>query len=185
MIITGIAHNPKRLHETSEQPSTELVYLAARALEKYQATSLVTSLSYGWDAALVKAAVEMKIPFTVAIPYPGRDTNMTREDMVIYYDLLSRAEDVYRINDTYCDTAVYECYCWCVDHSDQVLALWDYEFTGEIFQVIDYSIKHDKRVINLWEDWSQLYTLRKDTGPELTRQPVRGAQVYKGKPNQQ
>jgi hypothetical protein len=114
MIITGIAHNPQRLHEKSEQPSTELVYLAARALENYQATSLVTSLSYGWDEALAKAAVEMKIPFTVAIPYPGRDTSMKREDMVIYYDLLSRPEDVYRINEAYCDTAAYECFCWCV-----------------------------------------------------------------------
>ncbi len=179
MIITGIAHNPTRLHEKTNTPSAELIYLASKALREYKATRLITSLAAGWDQALAKAALELKIPYTVAIPYPGRDAGLSHEEQVLYYDLLARAGEVYQVNDTYCDTAVMECHCWRVDQSDCVLALWEYDFEGETFQVIDYALKNDKEVANLWKDWSNLFSLRKNNPAAYTSAArSKGAQIY-------
>ncbi len=178
MIITGIAHPPARLYEKSPLPSTELVYLAAKALKKYKAGHLVTSLSPGWEQALAKAALELDVPFTVAIPYPGRDNVLKKDSLVLYYELLAKAEEVFQISDTYCDTAVMECNCWRVDRADALLALWDYEFFGETFQVIDYALKNNKEVVNLWKDWEHLYGLRRKDKSAYTPKKRSGAQVF-------
>jgi hypothetical protein len=178
MIITGIAHTPARLHERTYLPSNELVYLASKALREFNATSLNTSLSLGWDQALAKAALELKIPYSVAIPYPGRDRVLKRDAQVIYYDLLAHAAEVTQVSEDYCDSAMLEAHMWRVDHSDYVLALWDYEFTGDCFRVIDYALNSDKPVANLWEDWRKLYMLRKGNHEYDREGRPRGAQVY-------
>jgi hypothetical protein len=178
MIITGIAHTPARLHERTYLPSNELVYLASKALREYNATSLITSLSLGWDQALAKAALELKIPFSVAIPYPGRDRVLKRDAQVIYYDLLAHSTDVHQVSEDYCDSAMLEAHIWRVEHSDYVLALWDYEFTGDCFRVIDFALKSDKPVANLWEDWRKLYMLRKSNQEINQQDRPHGAQVF-------
>lgn len=178
MIITGIAHTPARLHERTYLPSNELVYLASKALREYNATHLVTSLSLGWDQALAKAALELKIPYSVAIPYPGRDRVLKRDAQVIYYDLLSHAAEVNQVSEEFCDTAMIEAHIWRVEHAEYLLALWDYEFTGDCFRVIEYALKTDKPVANLWEDWRKLYTLRKTSKEFNPEGRPRGAQVY-------
>lgn len=181
MIITGIAHPPERLHERGPLPSPELIYLAKMALKEYEATHLVTSLEPGWDQALVKAAIELNIAFTVAIPFPGRDTALERESRLLYLDLLARAREVYRISECYNSTAWIDCHCWRVDQSGAVLALWEYEFSGETFKVMDYALKNDRQVINLWEDWFHLFNLRKKNSSLYTPRRSRGAQVFDGK----
>lgn len=178
MIMTGIAHTPTRLHERTYLPSNELVYLASKALREYNATSLITSLSLGWDQALAKAALELKIPFSVAIPYPGRDQVLKRDAQVLYYDLLAHATDVTQISDAYCDSAMLDAHLWRVEAADFVLALWDYEFTGDCFRVIDYALKCQKPVANLWEDWHALYALRKSSPEYEQERRHRGAQVF-------
>ncbi|MGE5223127.1 MAG: hypothetical protein ACM3PY_11870 [Omnitrophica WOR_2 bacterium] len=183
MIVTGIAHDPTRLNERGYLPSTELVYLASKALRAYQVKKLITSLNPGWDQALAKAAQELKIPYVVAIPYPGRDGGLKRDAQVLYYDLLARSDEVFRISEEYCDSAMLDCHCWRVDESDLVMALWDYEFEGETFDVIDYALKHGKEVANLWKDWSNLYTLRNNPDTIKVSSPdhpkaSRGARIY-------
>ncbi len=179
MIVTGISHAPARLHERTYLPSTELVYLATKALREYKAKHLVTSLSLGWEQALAKAAVELKVPFTVAIPYPGRDRVLRRDAQALYHELLSKADEVYQVSEEYDDSSMYEAHCWRVDCSDQVIALWDYEFRGDCFDVIKYALDHDRTVTNLWEDWRHLYMLRKNqTTYTSYGDRTRGAQVY-------
>jgi uncharacterized phage-like protein YoqJ len=178
VIITGIAHSPQRLLERSLLPSNELVYLASKALKVYDATRLITSLELGWEQALAKAAVELKIPFVVAFPFPGRDSTWDREIRILYYELLSRADEVYQVNDTFSETSLYECRCWQTDQADLVLALWDYEFDNDtVFDAIHYALDKDVKVTNLWQDWFMLNHLRKKNQPEIVSRH-KGAQVY-------
>ena len=178
MIITGVSHKPERLFERSSLPSNELVYLASKALKSYKATRLITSLEPGWEQALAKAAIELKIPYVIALPYPGRNSEWSREARVAYYELLSRAEEVYQINDSCSETALFECHTWQVDRADVVLALWDYEFEGDTFAVIDYALQQDVEVGNLWQDWSSLYKLRKQNTRNMVESSRKGAQVF-------
>jgi hypothetical protein len=178
MIATGIAHPPIRLHERSDIPSAELVYLATMALKTYGATHLITSLAQGWEQALTKAAIELKIPYTAAIPFPGRDAGWKREARLLYLDLLARAGDVYRICDEWSESAVMEGHFWRVDRAELLLGLWDFEFQGDTFQTMSYGLKSGVTVVNLWNDWSHLYNLRRTRPVVSIRNGKVGAQVF-------
>lgn len=181
MKITGIAHAPERLHERSCLPSGELVYLAKMALKEYGATHVITSLALGWEQALAKAALEMEIPYTVALPYPGRDAEWDREARTLYLDLLARASGVVRVSDTFSDTAMQECHEWCAEEADLVVALWDYVFHGAVFAAMTYASQQGKPVVNLWQDWHHLYSLRRKNPVVMVareEKPKRGAQVF-------
>jgi uncharacterized phage-like protein YoqJ len=177
MIVTGFAHSPERLQERSLLPSNELVYLASKALKTYQATRLITSLELGWEQALAKAAVELKIPFVVSFPFPGRDKDWSQENRVLYYELLSRAAELYQVNDEYSETALRECRAWQTEQADLILTLWDYEFEGDVYHAIHSALQQEVEVNNLWQDWLSLRQLRKKTVPEYASRR-KGAQVY-------
>jgi hypothetical protein len=161
VIITGIAPPPGRLYGKSRLAANELVYLASKALKEYQASMVITPLEPGWDQALAKAALELKIPYTVALPYPGRDSEMSQEARVSYYELLSRAHEVYMISEQVSPAAWHECRCWQLDQSDMGLVLWDFSFEGEIFTAVKYGLDQGKTINNLWQDWCTLSNLRK------------------------
>ena len=181
MIVTGISQPPARLHERASLPSTELVYLAVTALRHYQASHLITSLAWGWEQALAIAADELEIPYTAALPYPGREVEWPRASRVIYSDLLARAKEVILLSDCYSDPAVIAGHRWRVDRTGLVLALWDFEFSGDTFATIQYALGSQKSVVNLWQDWDSLYSLRKPAFPILIQTAGRGAQVFERK----
>jgi uncharacterized phage-like protein YoqJ len=177
MIVTGIAHDPEKLQERSLLPSNELVHLASKALKMYKATRLITSLELGWEQALAKAALEMKIPYIVSFPYPGRDKDWSQENRILYYELLSRADELYQVNDEYSLAALEECRDWQTSQSDLVLALWNYEFESDVFTAIRSALDKDVQVCNLWQDWHSLSHLRETTQQKYSRRR-KGAQVY-------
>lgn len=177
MILTGVAPDPRQIHDRGELPSGELVYLAKMALKSCEATCLITSLTPGWEQALAKAAIELDIPFIVALPYPGRDTEWERDLRNLYVQLLAQAEEVFMVCDHPGREAEMEANAWRVDRSDRVVALWEYEFCGETFQTMNYALNNGKEVINLWEDWAHLYKLRRQRQTVVTARK-RGAQVY-------
>lgn len=180
MIVTGIAPPPQHLHDRSYLPSSELVYLAIKALGDYQATHLITSLALGWEQALAKAAIELEIPYTVAIPYPGRDADWKRDARVLYLDLLARSAEVYQVSDVCSDTALLEGHCWRVDRAGLLLSLWEYEFQGDVYAVMNYAMQIERTVVNLWEDWYRLYHLRRRTRSFTPLKKV-GARVFERK----
>ncbi len=178
MIITGLAHPPARLHERASLPSTELVYLAVQALRQYQAAHLITSLAMGWEQALAIAANELEIPYTAALPYPGREVEWPHGARAAYHDLLARAKEVILLTARYADTAVMAGHCWRIDRAGLVLALWDYDFSGDTFASIQYAVSIQKPVVNLWQDWDSLYSLRKPAFIIPVQKAGRGAQVF-------
>ena len=183
MIITGIAHAPIRLMERSSLPSAELIHLARLALRQYGATRVITSLAPGWEQALARAAFEAEIPFTVAVPFPGRDQEWKKEDRAHYYKLIAVADRVNRIAERYHVLATLDGHLWQVDRADILLALWDYDFQGETYDTMQYATRANKQVINLWEDWSHLRELRKTLRVRTVPAPALkvGARVYERK----
>jgi hypothetical protein len=184
MIVTGIANPPNLLHEKTNLPSLELIFLASQALRKYEVTHLITSLSPGWEQALAEAANEVEIPYTVALPYSGRDQAWKGEARIRYYDLLTRAYEVYQVSDIYSENAMLECHYWMVERVDLILTLWSFEFSGETFMVIDYGIKKGIKVTNLWRDWEALYTLKRNNRVKTGSTRRGGAQVFETKSSQ-
>jgi hypothetical protein len=180
MIVTGIAHPPSRLHEKKQQPSLELDLLAVRALQAYPATRLVTTLAPGWEQALAKAALELEIPFAVTIPFPKPGLTWQLEARKLYQKLLAQAGEARTVIQRSSPPVLPGDHAWRIDQADLILALWDYEFQGEAFAAIDYALKAGKKVVNLWQDWEAMLSLRKVYG--LAYAPRRnGAQVYESR----
>ncbi len=178
MFVTGIAPSPKRLHERSDLPSGELVFLAKRALKFYRATHLLTSLNPGWEQALAKAAVELDLPIIVAVPYRGQGEGWSREARRTYEDLLSRAREVYNLKGEYSEDAGLDAHLWQMEKADTVLALWDYEFGGETFAVMKDALDCGKNVVNLWQDWEHLDKMRRRAPSNVTASRQSGARIY-------
>jgi hypothetical protein len=171
MIITGIAHPPSRLREKKEIPSLELSFLAVRAFQEYPATRLVTNLAPGWDQALAKAAIEFEIPYTVTVPLSRTESLRHPDVSKLYKELLANADEARNVKDPTGESL------WRVTQADLILALWDYEFQGEVFTQIDGALRMGKQVVNLWPDWEALHSLKKVYGL-VYNLPKQGAQVY-------
>ncbi|HEX7975023.1 MAG TPA: hypothetical protein VF498_11495 [Anaerolineales bacterium] len=181
MIITGIAHPPQRLRERNLVPSGELVYLARKALCEYDATHLITSLAPGWEQALAKAAIELEIPYTVAVPYPGRDASWDHGLRRFYLDLMARSAQVCRISECYTETALTVCRQWRADRSELLLALWEYEFQGDLFATLSYATRQGIQVVNLWQDWERLSGLRRRQPAYTAADKKTGARIFECK----
>jgi hypothetical protein len=171
VIVTGIALPVAQLGEKTSLPSPELVHLAVNALKIYQASNLYTCLARGWEQALAKAALELQIPMSVMIPYPEQGQAWPRNARAAYHQLRSQATELRQVISCQPSSANLDYHCWMAAQSDLVIVLWDYTFQGEVFQVIDYAIRHDKRVVNLWQEWENLSQLRQaKPSPCQTRQ---------------
>jgi hypothetical protein len=171
MIITGIAHPPSRLREKKEIPSLELSFLALRALQEYPATRLVTNLTPGWEQALAKAAIELDIPYTVNVPFPRLVSFWQPEAERLYRELLAGAAETRNIQDPPGGSHGR------VSQADLILALWDYEFQGEVFMLVEEALRLGKQVANLWPDWEALLSLKKVYGA-VYNLPKQGARIF-------
>jgi hypothetical protein len=178
MIITGIAHPPARLGEKNPLPSLELTYLAVRALQEYPAAKLITRLAPGWEQALAKAALELEIPYTVTVPQPRREITWRAEALALQRELLAAAAEVRQPDPRGTPPGAAE--LRRVEEADLILALWNYDFSGETFSLIEHALKKGKQVVNLWRDWEAVLSLRKVYGlPAPLKRS--GAQIYEGK----
>jgi hypothetical protein len=178
---TGIAPGLSRLYGSNGPAFDELVYLATQALQQYRATTLITSLYPGWDQALAKAALILNIPIHIVLPYRDRALFMRINNPELYRDLLAKAEYNDCLSEIFQGTADIDCHRWRATRSDLVLALWDYDFCGDTFKVIDCGLKAGKRVVNLWEDWSRLCGLHKDLAAIFHSKQSSIAQIFTGK----
>ena len=181
MKITGIAHAPQRLMERTNLPSGDMVFLAKRALRLYKVTYLFTSLTPGWEQALVKAALELGIPYTVAIPYPDYDIAWDRPVRISASGLMARAASIQQVSACEGREALMETHCWRVDRSDLLLALWNYDFYGETYDIMNYAMKCNRQVVNLWQDWEHMAKMRRQVSRDDWDVHRRGAQVYESK----
>jgi hypothetical protein len=179
--ISGIAPGLSRLYNRNGPAFDELVYLATQALQLYRATTLITSLYQVWDQALAKAALHLDIPIQIALPYRDRELFMRINNPQLYRDLLAKAENNECLSETFHDTVDIDCHRWRATRSDLVMALWDYDFCGDTFQVIDHALKAGKQVVNLWEDWSRLGSLHKELAAIFHSKQTSDTQIFSEK----
>lgn len=157
MIICGTGHRPDKLGGYSPEVFEELKSLAHMYL--CTATDLkevVSGGALGWDQALAAAALDLKIPLTLALPFPGFEDRWPDSSKVFLYSLMSRAGSevstnvVFVCEGPYAGWKMQKRNQWMVDRADKVLALWNGS-TGGTANCIAYANKVGKPIINLWE----------------------------------
>jgi uncharacterized phage-like protein YoqJ len=153
--ITG--HRPDKLSGYSDAARLRLVNFATETLRNIQPEHVITGVALGWDQAIAWACVDLKIPFTAAIPFAGQERMWPQQSRDEYSKLLEKAaEEVIVCPGGYHPLKMQVRNQWMVNNGDYLLALWDGSMGGTA-NCVNYakaSIGED-RIINCWPDWQR------------------------------
>lgn len=156
MIICGTGHRPNKLGGYDNKTFDNLVSLAHMYL--CVATDLKQVISggaLGWDQALATAALDLRIPTVLALPFPGFEDRWPQPSKTYLHSLMHRASEiVYVCEPGYAGWKMQKRNEWMVDKADLVLALWDGS-TGGTGNCINYANKVKKPIVNLWEEYTK------------------------------
>jgi len=90
-IILGVTgHRPNALSGYSPEAFDLLAFFAARQLRKVKPKHVNTGMAMGWDLAVARACVKLKIPYTAYIPFPHQSAYWNvywKQQWEIYYKL--------------------------------------------------------------------------------------------------
>ncbi len=130
---------------------------------------IITGGAQGWDTALALAAINLKIPFVLAIPFAGQEAKWPEDSKIIYRKLLANAESSVVISDSgYAKYAFLKRDEYMVDNCTEVLSLWDGSQKGGTWHTVNYANKLGKLVRNFWLEWSN-YSKPAQTPPGLVK----------------
>jgi uncharacterized phage-like protein YoqJ len=109
----------------------------------------------GWDQALAAAALDLNIPTTMALPFPGFEDRWPSKSKTFLHSLIYRAsKTVFVCDPGYAGWKMQKRNEWMVDNADSVLALWDGS-DGGTGNCVRYANKVGKPITNLWSEWSK------------------------------
>lgn len=153
MIIAGTGHRPSSIGGFNDETTFKLLIVAFKALKVIKPELVITGMALGWDQALAKAAIGLKINFLAAIPFEGQEAVWPESSKIEYKNLLSHAKDVKVVCDKgYAPWKMQARNAWMVDNSDYLLALWNGS-EGGTGNCVKYAISKDRLIINVWNDF--------------------------------
>ena len=150
MIIAGTGHRPNKLGGYGAEVMSRLKRCAILELSRIEPTLVISGMALGWDQALAKAAIHLKIPFHAYVPFAGQELKWSIHSQREYDDLLEKAHSV-----IYCSPGGYSPHKMqirnerMVDACDLLLALWDGS-PGGTANCIRYAQEVGKNIENCW-----------------------------------
>lgn len=158
MVICGTGHRPDKLGGYGKEVFDKLVSLAHDYLSEQSVDTIISGGALGWDQALAKAAIDLGIPLTMALPFCGFDSRWPKESQQALFSLCTKAKDVVYVCDSgYAPWKMQKRNEWMVDHADRVLALWN-GTPGGTANCVRYAEKVGKPIVNLWEMYAPTTT---------------------------
>lgn len=163
MILTITGHRPVHLpcqynedHEWAVKIKSKIKQHIMDSFESNQihfhVTGVITGMALGMDTWAAEVALAMKIPVFAYVPFKGQGDNWPLKARDRYERILLRAEKVFYTSDKYSKNAFFIRDEKMVDDGDRVLALWNPAIqSGGTYHTIQYAIKKEKSVNNLWE----------------------------------
>jgi uncharacterized phage-like protein YoqJ len=151
MIICGTGHRPNKVGGYSADATERLVHVAHDWLNLNRPDKVISGGALGWDQALGWAALRLKIPLTMALPFKGFHTKWPSISQGLFNLMCFDAEEIVYVSEPgYSPWKMQVRNEWMVDHCDTVLALWDGS-AGGTGNCIQYANKVGKPIVNLWE----------------------------------
>lgn len=157
MIVAGTGHRPDKLGGYSNIIATRLEALARSHFEAHRPSRVISGLALGWDQAVARAAIDLGIPLTAAMPFEGFDRRWPDSSRCRLDKILEAAAEIVVCHPFPAPTLALQIRNeWMVDRADEMLALWDGSWGGT-FNCIQYAEKRGRPVENLWSRWVDLY----------------------------
>ena len=157
MILAATGHRPDKLGGYSYDAEIKLESIASKWLYDNKSaldiTSVIVGMAQGWDLAVAKACINTKIPFTAAIPFVGQETVWPIAKQLYYQFILNQAEKIVIVSKgIYTSKKMQKRNVYMVDHSDQILAMWD-QSPGGTANCVKYAKAQNKPIINLYDQY--------------------------------
>jgi len=156
LAVTG--HRPPKLGGYQHDIYEKLYQLAIDELMFFQPDLVITGMALGWDIAVAKACIFLKMPFIAAVPFPGQESNWPPFSQREYNEVLMHARKIVHVSDRYSPTAMQRRNEWMVDRCHALLALYDGYGEGGTFKCIKYARKRKKPVRNIWSLFHENHT---------------------------
>lgn len=157
MIVAGTGHRPKRLGGYGEQAWRKLWGFAMAELQTLEPEQVITGMALGWDQALARACVRLRIPFVAAVPHDGQSLRWPKQAQARYAALLAKAERVVIVSPGgYSASKMHARSRWMVDRCDAMLALYNGCDAGGTAACVRCAMEADRPIHNCWERWSVL-----------------------------
>jgi uncharacterized phage-like protein YoqJ len=154
-IVAGTGHRPNKLGGYNQSVNHRLVSLALEILTEIKPDHVISGMAQGWDQALARAATELGIPWTAAVPFFGQESAWPKAAQRRYFDLLNSAADTVIVcQGGYSPEKMQRRNEWMVDRADKVLALWDGS-RGGTGNCILYAERKRTPIINVWERFAK------------------------------
>ncbi len=156
MIIAGTGHRPGKLYGYDQNTFNKLIDLAEAVIEHFNPNKIISGMALGWDLALAKASLNLKIPLIAAIPYPNQPDQWNKKDKDFYNSILKQADHIEIISSYFGYKFLQQRNEWMVDHSDQLIALYKNGEIGGTFNCIEYAKWKNKPIYNVWDIFIEL-----------------------------
>lgn len=110
--------------------------------------TLITGMALGIDTLFAQIAVELKIPFIAAIPDTAQESLWNKSSKKIYYDLLSKAQEVINISgsNVFKIQHLHQRNIWIVNNCDMLIGVWDGS-EGGTSGCIKYAVQKMKQIV--------------------------------------
>lgn len=163
MIVAGTGHRPDKLGGYSKEIEDRIFLIARDALDVLKPTMVISGMAIGWDLALARAALHLKLPLHAAIPFYGQEKKWPRNVQALYKDILRKCSAFTCVSEGgYAAWKMHKRNEWMVDNSNVLLSLFDGLNEGGTAACIRYALSKEKDIYNVWD-------IFKGVSKEMTR----------------
>lgn len=154
MIVAFTGHRPNRGRLPSDAPSQMRVVMRWLHGAYGERLHVISGMAQGWDTLAAKAAVELGVPFTAALPWAGHGGGWPADHRDQLRDLCALGERTVVV----CDTPVYRPWVyqkrdeWMVDNSELLISAWDGIRTGGTWNTIRYAMERQRKMVHVYRE---------------------------------
>jgi uncharacterized phage-like protein YoqJ len=156
MILAVTGHRPEKLGGYEWRVFARLDHLARKELSQRKPSAVISGMALGWDMAIAKAAIDLKIPLVAACPCPQQADSWPQKTREFWRELLGEARTVEYISPLYYPGVMNKRNRWMVDRCHEVLALYDGSGEGGTFDCMKYARSQHKPRRNVWGQYLEL-----------------------------
>lgn len=155
MIYAGTGHRPEKLGGYGLENIHLVDRFATEILRTIfpRPTLIYSGMAQGWDQALATACIILEIPFVACVPFNGQAVMWPYTARTRYDSILKCASNTIVVEPgAYAAWKLQARNEYMVDQCQSLLALWNGS-SGGTKNCIDYAIKCQRPVENLWSRW--------------------------------
>jgi uncharacterized phage-like protein YoqJ len=159
-VLSATGHRPPKLMSYPECYSDEfgkkLTQFAIVHISRLTPDAVISGMALGWDLAIARASIQLKIPLIAAVPFKGQESAWKdAKTKRLYHTILDRAHQVVIVSPGgYSAQKMQVRNEWMVQNSHLVLALWD-RSKGGTGNCIEYARQHQCGILNVWQHWAR------------------------------